>query len=212
MHKLLLLLFLPLAFCQNFIPTGISQSEQDSLVKAGNELRNTFNNPKCSNPCWLDIELDKTDKATATTILQDHNVKFTLEGYDGAVVWLHHIPGGLFPHIASQRFAEGSINFGASDGNLISSMNFDLDICVSTVISAYGVPDVWFTESGIPSTIVYLQYQLFFGIDTTTWRIDSVFLHLEDAMPSPEDLQPWSNYANVFAGNCSDIFTQYSGQ
>jgi hypothetical protein len=198
MARLFLLLALVMFPCRSLMLVEPDGHETNS--GAADTLLYTFNSPECSNPCWLGIELGVTDKETTIAILQEHDIEYTLEGYSGDSIWLHHIPGGLFPQVAPEQFTRGGINLG-TDG-IVTLMNFDLDLCVSTLISTYGEPSVW---DGI---LVYSDHQLFFGINTTTQRIDGVYLHLKDAMPSPVELQDWTQYAGAFSSDCSDIFTE----
>jgi hypothetical protein len=195
MARLFFLLVLIMFPCQSLI---LAEPGEHELI---NTLLYTFNRPECSNPCWLGIELGVTDKESTIAILQEHDIEYTLEGYSGDSIWLHHIPNGLFPDVAPGQFTRGGINLGP-DGT-VALMNFDLDLCVSTLISVYGDPGVW---DGI---LVYPDHQLFFGIDTTTQRINGVYLHLKDAMPSRVELQEWAEYASAFSNYCSDIFTKY---
>lgn len=176
------------------------QIAAESDIEATDLLVRTFNSPECSNPCWLGIEVGVTDKETAIAVLQEHGVEFTLEGYSGDSIWLRHIPGGLFPNVAPEEFTRGGINIG-SDG-VVTLISFDLDICVSTLVSAYGVPSVW---DGI---LVYLDRQIFFTVNGTTQRIDGIYLHLKDAMPSPDELENGFEYTKSFSETCSDMFVE----
>jgi hypothetical protein len=188
----------------------IQPNEHETSSEVTDTLFYTFNNPKCSNPCWLGIELGITDKETAVATLQEYDIKYTFEGYGGDSIWLHDIPGGLFPDVAPGEFTQGWI--GVNPDGPVYSMTFDVDFCVSTLVRVYGEPDVW---DGI---LVYPDYQLFFSMDWTTRRVDGVYLHLEEAIPSIDQLQGWSEflqdwpeYADTFSGECSDVFTGHEG-
>jgi hypothetical protein len=188
----------------------IQPGEHETRSEITNAILYTFNNPKCSNPCWLGIELGVTDKETTVAALQEHDIVYTFEGYGGDSIWLQDIPDGLFPDMAPGEFTRGWI--GVDPGGSVHSMTFDLDLCVSTLIWVYGEPDVW------DSILVYPDHQLFFSVDWASRRVDGVNLHLKEVMPSTDQLQNWSEflqdwpeYADAFSGECSDVFTEYEG-
>jgi hypothetical protein len=204
MLRLLLLLLFFLGSCSGLLSNEGNPPE--NRLGTANILRQTFNSPDCVNPCWLGIELGVTDRTTTKRILQEHGIDYTLEGYTGDSIWLHHIPDGLFPDVAPGKFTRGGINIG-EDGTVVL-MSFEIDLCVSTAIEAYGPPANWPLVEASPGILVYLDHLLFFGLDHLTQRMDGVYLHLKDTMPLPEDLEDWSQYADVFSGECTDVFSQ----
>lgn len=171
-----------------------------------------FHSPECRNPCWLGIEVGVTNKASAISILKQHGIEYDTDG----VIHLNHIPDGLVPGMDSDGQpgpngnAYGDINVAGGNESIVQSIDFYVDLCMSTVISTYGVPLVWFSEAGLPTTIVYVDRQMFLTIDPETKRVDGLILHDEaEDMPLPVELQDWSGYAHAFQGNCVDIFTEY---
>lgn len=199
MAKLLLLMILVVSLCRGFILVQNENNETSSEVAS--TLLYTFNDPKCSNPCWLGIELAVTNKEEVIAILEQHGIEFTLEGYSGDSIWLHNIPGGLFPDGDIVKFTHGWI--GVDPDGPVHLITFDLDLCVSTLLRAYGEPSVW---DGI---LVYVDHQLFFSVDWKTHRVSGVALHLKEAIPPQIELEDWAKYASNFSDDCSDVLTRH---
>lgn len=203
MLRLLLILLLLLASWLGLFPNvGNSPERSPNSVEA---LREAFINPDCPNPCWLGIEVGVTDRTTTKRILHENGITYTLEGYTGNSIWIHDIPNGLFPTIAPGKFTRGGINIG-EDGT-VALMTFDVDLCVSTVINAYGPPHNWpIGDETSLLVLVYPDKQLFLNLNHNSQRVDGIFLHTRGAMPPDDQLEDWSLYADMFSDDCSDVF------
>lgn len=173
-------------------------------------LPDFLSSSECTNPCWLGIEVGVTNRADAIAILEEHNIDYDTRG----VIHLYNMPDslllGIDPDGRPSPYGRifGNINVGERNEYLVQSMNFALDICVSTVVAMYGTPSVWHVDGGVPSTIIYLDHSLFFDIDVETLRIVGVYLHMNESMPSPDELDNWSKYDGLFSEGCTDIFTE----
>jgi hypothetical protein len=204
MLQILLIGLVILSGCQSSTQPESDQQTNGSRVREA--FAGVFTSPECDNPCWLGIEVGVTTREEALRILEAHDVEFTFEGYVGGILHFHHIPDGLVPGLNAEGTPPGNVygdmSIGENASDIVFSTDFNLDLCVATILEAYGIPSIWGS-----TILVYLDRHLFFHFDTTSRRIDWVFLHQADAMPPPEELDAWSDHADFFSGECFDEFT-----
>ena len=170
-----------------------------------------FNDPACDNPCWMGIEVGITTRAEAKTLLEEQGIAFAQ--YEGSeLIYLYElnntiVPGlnlnkvSLGPDGKPLRTVYGDIN--PEGGGTVGSMDFALDLCVTTIFRAYGEP-----TGTRGSTMVYVEEQLYFSWDASAGnRVDVIFLHQEIKLPI-EELQDWRTfYGDVISEPCTDQFT-----
>ncbi|MEQ8673866.1 MAG: hypothetical protein RLP44_12700 [Aggregatilineales bacterium] len=210
MKRALILLLLILSGCQYYNLLEMSQHEIDPELQQ--LFTDAFYSPECDNPCWLGIEVGVTRGDEVIPILESHGIAYGVPG----VIHLHSIPAGTVPGIVLEGSPSadgfpvfGDINVNPYSEDVVPSMDFVLDLCVQTVIDAYGIPEVLFTESGIPSTLIYLNDSTLFSVDTETMRIDWMILHDRPYWLSlPNDFESWSLYAHLFPDDCTDALTE----
>lgn len=155
MKRMLFLLILLLTGCQYYNLLEISQYKIDPDL---NQLfTDAFYSPECDNPCWLGIEVGVTRGDEVIPILESQGIAYGVPG----VIHLHSIPAGTVPGIVLEPSPSaggfpvfGDINVNPYSEDIVPSMDFVLDLCVQTVIDAYGVPQAWQITSGIPSALV----------------------------------------------------------
>ena len=210
----LILLLLILSGCQYYNLLEMSQHEIDPELQQ--LFTNAFYSPECDNPCWLGIEVGVTRGDEVIPILEAQGIAYGVPG----VIHLHSIPTGTVPGIVLEGNSSvpdspavfGDINVNPYSEDIVPSMDFVLDLCVQTVIDAYGVPEAWHVNSGIPSTLVYVDRQALFSVDTETMRIDWMILHDRPYWLSlSTELENWLPYAHRFPDDCTDALTETAG-
>ncbi len=204
--------FLLMAFLLSQCVAIPRQTAQDWWKRAVSvsSLRQTFYAPGCDQTCWLGIEPELTDRATVLNILQSNGVAYAEAG----VIHILSVPEGSFlarmvtgiPSVEG-HIIYGDINVGRGISDVVHSLDFYVDLCVSTVVAVYGPPKVWFVREGVPTTIAYPDEHLFFAINPTTLRIEQIVLQSAGAMPPETELKDWEAYATLFSAPCVDALT-----
>lgn len=207
--------FLVLMFVLSQCTNVARQAGQDwwEWAISAPSLRQVFHAPGCDQPCWLGIEPAVTDRATALVILQSHGVAYAEPG----VIHILSLPEGSFlahiatgiPSSAGSYTTYGDINVGQEASDIVNSLDFYVDLCVSTIVATYGPPRVWFVHDSVPTTIVYPGEHLFFAINPTTLRVEQIVLQSADVTPPESELKDWKAYEALFSAPCIDALTNF---
>lgn len=187
-----------------------ADSEQRIIVQ--NILSRTFTNSGNGNPSWLDIQTGVTTSESVRQILEAHNIKYEITGVTNSLYDLFFLSeSSLQLWIGMEPEAAGGLIKVDTDTNRVHNMSFGIDICVSTVIKTFGIPMARVDRPAADrSTVIYLQYPdlgLTFKTAEYDDRVNTIFLHTLAYMREEwqsADYRDWSEYADMFAGDCTD--------
>ena len=204
----LILLLLILSGCQYYNLLEMSQHEIDTELQQ--LFIDAFYSPECDNPCWLGIEVGVMRGDEVIPILESQGIAYGVPG----VIHLHSIPAGTVPGIVLEGSPSadgfpvfGDINVNPYSEDVVLSMDFFVDLCVQTVLDAFGEPAVKFIANGIPTVLVYPNEHTLFRVDTETRRIRFVELQFDETIMAYDDLESWLSYAHLFPDDCTDTLT-----
>jgi WD40 repeat protein len=177
-----------------------------------NALSETFTQSASGNPVWLEIEVGVADSDTVQTILASHHLEYDTStvSIDGAyTIHLSETGLALWQNMNPDD-AIGAVNVHP-ETNRVAQMSFRIDICVSSIIEAFGTPNVELRDAAgdNPPTIVlhYPGKGIIIYTDQDTKRANLLFLRPTldtQELNTSIDYQDWSAYAAQFAGECTD--------
>ena len=158
-----------------------------------------FTDENCENPCWMGIEVGVSDKELVKVTLEQNEIRYSPNGLYTYNIFLDKTTSLLWQNIETPL---ADIHFW---GETVGLMTFTLDLCLSSVIDAYGYPEVVMEETS--AGILYPGYGLNFLFDTDTQRITGVILYalgyIEENFTVAEREQ-WESYSDLLDKNCMD--------
>lgn len=174
-------------------------AEENAQIQ--NHIVQAFSDQSCTNPCWESIEVGVSQEEDVVTFLESHDIAFSIENLSGNGKVYNFIPEAKADWAVSLGIQSASIIL--YDGT-VSFIGFQLELCVSDVIQAYGVPEV----SGDTSmTLLYPEKGIWFLMDGPTGHISMATLitrqAINSAFPKDERLS-WSEIEVNVSKTCKD--------
>lgn len=166
-----------------------------------NRIVQAFSDQSCTHPCWESIEVGVSQEEDVVTFLESHDIAFSIEDLSNDSKVYNFIP---------EAKADWAVPLGIQSASIIlydgtvGFIGFQLELCVSDVIQAYGVPEV----SGDTSmTLLYPEKGIWFLMDGPTGHISMATLVtkqvINSAFPKDERLS-WSEIEVNISTTCKD--------
>ncbi len=176
-------------------------------------LKEILSAPECSRSCWWGIEPDVTQYGTVLNILIDadiQDVNNAVGAYgtlSGIVEWMPDNDQAVDNH-NEKAYVTVVISKG-----IVTQINLPLDLCVSTVIGAYGQPTKAEENFSLgASRLIYSNEKLGFLSDVDDpRRISYVFIissvDFDEWLETNPNMRNWEDVSHLFAGECHDNFS-----
>ena len=202
MIRLVLLFIVILSPCQSLFDLAANVDNSD--VVSGNVLRETFNSPECSNPCWLGIEVGVSDREFVVDVLEQNNINYVANGDYTYNLYLEGNPSPLWRDMSEPL---GDIHVF---DDVAFPLSFSLNLCPRTIVETYGIPEVADNETSLE--LIYPDYGMSFWLDIETGRVRSVILYTLDYIDKNipfSERQSWENFSDIlFDDYCTDALSQ----
>ena len=188
--------------------------KNDAHSSAKNDILTDFmalyNAEECKNPCWNGIEVGVTQAQDVENTLNSRNVDYRADPR-GVTINLYLDNESLIWKNVEQQLGDITIISG-----VVHAIDFQLDLCATTVIDAFGTPLISYREDSVYPGIFYISFWyvdhgLIFSADTDTRRIRWVILRdieqIREEFPTL-DQRSWEEIAHEFPNDCIDILSE----
>jgi hypothetical protein len=173
-------------------------------------LQGLLSQPGCSASCWDGIEAEITTYDELIDLLDESNVAFTksvildAETYHWKLSPDHPLSRPEEPAIVAVAASpsEGIVGF-VHVGNI--------NLCVSTVIREYGIPDTLVESSPTTYVLQYPDSHLIFTADNDLRRVYNFYIRSPEVIKTSFGIYPLiedqAEIESLVAGDCTDAFT-----
>lgn len=172
--------------------------------QSANIMRETFNDERCIEPCWQQIEVGHTDEQTAVDILQELQLKYRVVDIPGNEIRIFIV--SVDPSSPLWRNAEAQRCSLTTFDDAVVRIECNLDVCISSVLETYGIPLV---SPGLTELrLLYPDSGLEFLVSNRTERVWQVVLRTKEfsqqLIEEMPDVTEWENVKDAFSSDCED--------